>query len=789
MKKRILSFLLVVMMLVTMLPMTAFATENEMSDEFKALLNEKGQFEMNSVIPTTEREEFLILQQYILAITDYCVEIEVAGTYEEDVFKRNILLNTDEIFEMHEVEIVFNYDENIKKDVDALVKTFPQEETFFYVRDMELINYWLSRTGDDKVDETGGGLDNFSSELKALLGNKNYKFYVDNRMGLDNIFLTERVGIAWILHDDVIYYGDDALGTKAEHIIYVPDETGDSPEELLAAVQKRVDDYLGKGKVTVKLGGDDLTKAMDFMDPILAELEEELAPYEAKRAELKAAWDAKTAIVNQYEAEISPIESRIYDLNAWISEEENNIKNAGVDETEYIADCQARIDEYKAEKAEKEAILAEKTPLREAARVEEQELCTEYYAYENEVYLPMREGYDRQAGLKDEYLEMYEDPESEISYIHNAAGGCWFEITCNGATYRFVVIKDSDKMLDPTYASSDVATNVSISSTDSSIPLDTRVDVDKITSGAEYDKIMNVLDVKDNVTFDISLYSDAKGGNVTKLDNGTFEVKIPVSDELKGKDLVAYYVDKENKIVEYEVTVKDGYAVFDTDHFSIYTIAEAPKTNAGGAGVAKPAPEVVAPENNAADSKIEEDAETVVEKIPFTEAEKAEIEAGAEVVITLEVKDITETVSAEDKAKVEAEVKEVKDQKIGMYLDVNMFKKVGDNAAVKVPELNGKVKIQLTVPDDLLAKDAKTNRIYSIIRIHDGETTVIAAKFDAETKTLEFETDCFSTYALVYKDAVDVPNTGDSSLVAVWMLLLVVGGCTVIYGVKRRNYI
>lgn len=56
MKKRILSFIIVAMMLVTMLPMTAFATETEMSEEFKALLNENGQFEMNSIIPTSERE-------------------------------------------------------------------------------------------------------------------------------------------------------------------------------------------------------------------------------------------------------------------------------------------------------------------------------------------------------------------------------------------------------------------------------------------------------------------------------------------------------------------------------------------------------------------------------------------------------------------------------------------------------------------------------------------------------------------------------------------------------------
>ena len=37
---------------------------------------------------------------------------------------------------------------------------------------------------------------------------------------------------------------------------------------------------------------------------------------------------------------------------------------------------------------------------------------------------------------------------------------------------------------------------------------------------------------------------------------------------------MVYYVDSNNKIIEYEVTVENGFATFTTDHFSIYTLAE-----------------------------------------------------------------------------------------------------------------------------------------------------------------------------------------------------------------------
>ena len=66
---------------------------------------------------------------------------------------------------------------------------------------------------------------------------------------------------------------------------------------------------------------------------------------------------------------------------------------------------------------------------------------------------------------------------------------------------------------------------------------------------------------------------------ITKLDNGTFEVRIPVSKSLKGKDLIVYYVDNDNKVTEYKVTISADYAVFNTNHFSIYTLAENHKTD------------------------------------------------------------------------------------------------------------------------------------------------------------------------------------------------------------------
>lgn len=761
MKKKVFSFLLAVMMLVTMLPMTVFAANEQMSDEFKSYLNEKGELVINAIKPSTEEERDFYMLEYMLMMTDYNIEV-LSDTYDESTSTCDVKY-WGETEETHNVKIVFNYDEDVYAATKELVKTLPDEKTVFMVSDMEIVNYWMSRTGEDS-DEIGGGLDNFSTQLKDALGNKNYSFFVDQRAGADCIFMTERLGIAMLMHDGVAYYYDEALGTRAEHVIYIPEDTADTKEAIMAAVQKRMDSYLGVGKLTVNYGG------QGALDCINAECDERIA-------EIDALLEEKEAIYMEYEKQLAQYDERIAEVQKLI--------DAGLVREAELVTILDDVNISDADRAEASEELSQIYIQRNALYAEQESINMErqsdqIYHEQQQFYLFQIEPLVNQRGYVEEekayYKEEYENEDGAFYFLQSAAGDYWFTVTINDEVYSFVAMKDDDKMLTPTYASADIKTNVTVSSTDSSIPLDTKVDVDKLTSGTLYDKIMKLLNVDENETFDISLYSGAKGGNITKLENGTFEVKIPVSDALKGKDLLAYYVDEDNNVVEYKVTVKDGYATFATNHFSIYTIAEAIPEKV----------EVVAPETNVGGSTFEEKAEVVVEKVPFTPEEKELIEAGAEVTITLEVKDITETVSKEDKAKVEAEVKEVKDQKVGMYLDVNMFKQVGDKEAVKVPELNGKVKIQLTVPDTLLVKDTTMNRVYSIIRIHEGETTVLDAKFDATTKTLVFETDSFSTYALVYKDVAKVPQTGDSTSVAVWMMLLAVGGCAILLSKKAK---
>lgn len=166
--------------------------------------------------------------------------------------------------------------------------------------------------------------------------------------------------------------------------------------------------------------------------------------------------------------------------------------------------------------------------------------------------------------LKDEMRSMVSDILKENEHI--------YKVIIGDNTYYTLIRSDSSKMIETTYRTSDILTDVSISSSNKTIPYDALVNVRKITDGETYKKILDILKLTDSEMYDLKLFSKSLDNYVSKLVNGSFEVRIPIKDEYKNKNLVAYYVDDNGKVTEYEVTVKDGYAIFNTDHFSIYTL-------------------------------------------------------------------------------------------------------------------------------------------------------------------------------------------------------------------------
>jgi hypothetical protein len=134
----------------------------------------------------------------------------------------------------------------------------------------------------------------------------------------------------------------------------------------------------------------------------------------------------------------------------------------------------------------------------------------------------------------------------------------------------------------------------------------------------------------------------------------------------------------------------------------------------------------------------------------------------------------------------------------GAYLDITLTATAsGEN--IPVTQTDGNVSVSITIPQDLY----KSNYSYKILRIHDGEATLLNATQDGQTLT--FETDRFSTYVLMYEevavqnpaaapDAKDtakkdsgVPKTGDDSNIALWSVVLIVCAVSVVAIVPKKK--
>ena len=194
--------------------------------------------------------------------------------------------------------------------------------------------------------------------------------------------------------------------------------------------------------------------------------------------------------------------------------------------------------------------------------------------------------------------------------------------------------------------------------------------------------------------------------------------------------------------------------------------------------------------------------------IVLTEAEKGQVEKGTDIKIILDVKEASVNVNREDKILVEATLTdntEVQGYTLGQYLDISLYKLIGENR-IDIPETAKKITVTIMVPDDLINTDATRTRVFAVVRVHGGVTEILNDLDDSE-ETITIETDRFSTYAIVYKDADggagsgqnggaktgsgkdSEPKTGDVTPLELYATLTMIAGFTylLLYFADRRR--
>lgn len=193
----------------------------------------------------------------------------------------------------------------------------------------------------------------------------------------------------------------------------------------------------------------------------------------------------------------------------------------------------------------------------------------------------------------------------------------------------------------------------------------------------------------------------------------------------------------------------------------------------------------------------------------FSEAEKAAIAEGKEAKVWVE---ITKTdLAEEEKAAFEQEAKKTAGENAKLvYFSAELFRQIGENVE-RISEPGAKIRLTIRIPDELVNTDSTISREYFILRMHDGELTVLNGSFDKDMREYTFETDKFSDYAIVCKDTrietkpddrkndskgssggsskapVTSANTGDRNQPLAWMLLAVAATGIIAAAIRRKK--
>ena len=149
----------------------------------------------------------------------------------------------------------------------------------------------------------------------------------------------------------------------------------------------------------------------------------------------------------------------------------------------------------------------------------------------------------------------------------------------------------------------------------------------------------------------------------------------------------------------------------------------------------------------------------------LTLEERARAMKGETISLTTQAKDVTDMVSKAEKLLVDKAMKsiaailnngksadDVREPKLGMFLDMSLIKKVGNDEPSVVEVTNGQLEVSIQVPAALQNKKTDVQRVYQVLFVADGETTLLETQYNAKTGELVMETDVFGTFALVYTD-------------------------------------
>ena len=159
-------------------------------------------------------------------------------------------------------------------------------------------------------------------------------------------------------------------------------------------------------------------------------------------------------------------------------------------------------------------------------------------------------------------------------------------------------------------------------------------------------------------------------------------------------------------------------------------------------------------DGNAPSVSLNDNSDNLKSKV-LSAVEQSLVASGQDAKVILKVEDISSSVSEEDKKQIKnklaEEAQDTNNVRL-LYIDISLFKQIGNGQETRVTQTNGKISISLEIPENMWNTMQGVDRSYFVIRIHNGVAERLEGTYDPSTHVFTFETDKFSTYALAYED-------------------------------------
>ena len=139
-------------------------------------------------------------------------------------------------------------------------------------------------------------------------------------------------------------------------------------------------------------------------------------------------------------------------------------------------------------------------------------------------------------------------------------------------------------------------------------------------------------------------------------------------------------------------------------------------------------------------------------------SERAVMREGSDANVKLRVQNIDGSVSQADK---ELVIAALGDYTVAQYLDITLWKTVGNGEEKQVSSTNNPISVTISIPNSFRSPKSGKVRQFAIVRVHNGSSTVLQDK-DSSANTITISTSKFSVYALAYRDT-DKGSTGSGS--------------------------